>query len=122
MSEPFPSKALIALSRDNALDMVPMSWEGWEEGMIHTGLQKHLIPLFQPRQIIEMLEESGYSIALEVECDCLASVGAYTDDIKWAGQGAYDCIKCGSLDNCPHYGEAEGPDPATALLKAYLGG
>lgn len=41
------------------VEFVPLSWENYEEGYIHTGHKKNFIPLFQPHQFIQTLEERG---------------------------------------------------------------
>lgn len=46
--------------RGHFIEFVPLSWEGYEEGQIHTGLLKNFIPLFTEGQLIKMLEEGGY--------------------------------------------------------------
>lgn len=48
---------LVVGAHEYSVDMVPACWEGWEEGMIHSGPQKHLIWLPRLAQLIGMLKE-----------------------------------------------------------------
>jgi len=68
-----------------------------------------LIPLFQPRQLIEMLEERGYDWLIE-------SKALMGKDTRYEAVLFGLCTKPDTKIKL----RAEGPDPATALLRAWL--
>ena len=133
MSKPFPSPEYIKECIENAGRL----WEEWEPKggdwawhqrygaglVINTELSwgcdilfqdwanrkvmpmhpQKLIPLFQPRQLWEMLEERGYEVFLRTSKDPECPP-AYVDVVEGQEQVA----------------RGFGPDPATALLRAWL--